>query len=90
MNTILHCPLHIIVQYYLNGPTRNLRNILPLASLPGAPITLFGTFRATGFEDADDPKDPDSTDTDNEGDDYFTRILIGGRGCDHMREDGTP
>ena len=35
------------------------------------------------------PADPASTDQDNEGDDSFTRILIGGHGCNHMRNDGS-
>lgn len=77
-------------QYRVSGSyTAALRNLIPLASLPGSPVTLNGTFRATGFEDPNDSKDSLSTDKDNEGDDYFTRILIGGRGCNHMKEDGS-
>ncbi len=66
-----------------------LRTLRPLASPPGSLIILGGSFRATGFQDANDPKDPQSTDQDDESDDFFTRILIGGRSCSHMREDGT-
>lgn len=77
------------VLQYRSAVTAYLMDISPLTSTPGAPLTLSGTFRATDFDDSDDPKDPQSTDTDDEGDDYFTRILIGGRGCNHMKEDGT-
>ena len=80
---------YVAILQYRPSSSPNLMDISPLASTPGTPLTLSGTFRATGFDDSDDPKDPQSTDTDDEGDDYFTRILIGGRGCNHMKEDGT-
>ncbi len=52
-------------------------------------MTFIGDFHAVGFEDGDNLDNPDSPDTDDERDDYFTRILIGGQGCNPMRENGS-
>ena len=79
-----------MLQYHTSTTiTPRLRNLSPLASLHGAPVTLEGFFRAVSFDDPEDPKDSSSTDKDNEADDHFTRILIGGRACNHMKEDGS-
>ena len=66
-----------------------LQTLRPLASPPNSPVIFGGRFLATGFQDADDSDDPNSPDRDDESDDFFTRILIGGRSCNHMKEDGT-
>ena len=84
-----HIILNFILQYRVRGSTPEFRTLQPLASPSGSVLAIGGSFRATGFQDADDPKDPDSTDRDDEGDDFFTRILVGGRGCSTMREDGS-
>lgn len=69
--------------------TPRLQTLQPLATLPNSPVTFGGSFFATGFQDADDGDDPASPDIDDESDDFFTRILIGGRSCSHMLENGT-
>ena len=58
-----------------------MRNIEPSAATFDEVITFVGDFFASSFNDTDG-------DTDD-GQDVYTRILIGGRGCRHEREDGT-
>ena len=58
-----------------------LRNIEEGAAVTfGDLITIRGDFFASSFND---------TDGDSEGEDVYTRISIGGRGCNHNRDNGT-
>ncbi len=61
------------------------------ASHDNSPITIGGYFYSAGFDDSNDPEDTSSanTDRDDNRSDSYSRILVGGRGCDHMRENGS-
>ena len=54
-----------------------MRNIEPPAITFGDLITLRGDFYASQFNETDSDED------------FYTRILIGGRGCDSRTENGT-
>ena len=54
-----------------------MRNIEPPSATFGDVITFRGEFYASQFNDTDSDEDT------------YTRILVGGRGCDHRRENGS-
>ena len=56
-----------------------MRNIEPPAATFGDVITFRGDFYASQFNDTDE----------DEASDFYTRILVGGRGCDPRRENGS-
>ena len=62
--------------------TPELTYLLPFANVAGSHVTVRGTFRASRFDTAD-------VDPATDGDDTFSRILIGGRGCSNQRDNGT-
>ena len=65
-----------------------LRGLDPLTLLCGEALTLTGDLYAIGFGDPDDDLE-ETTRDDDAPNDFFTRILVGGRDCSHVKEDGT-
>ena len=80
-----------ILQYYIwSYVTPFITTISSYASSGNTPITLGGYLYSIGF---DDPNDPETSvfniDRDYKKKDFYSRILVGGRVCDHMRENGS-
>ena len=68
-------------QYNVGYWTPFLKRIEPLASTFEETVTMAGDLFAAGFDDPDSPEE--------DGQDFYTRILIGGRVCSNFNENGT-
>ena len=66
-------------------------NMSSYASHGNSPLTLGGSLFSAAFDDPDDPEDLSASNTDRDDNrrDFYSRILVGGRGCNHMRENGS-
>ena len=52
-------------------------------------MNVSGELYTSSFDDPDDGKDSASTDKKDKSSDFLIRILAGGRGCNHMKENGS-
>ena len=65
-------------------------NISSYASSGDTPIILGGYLYSAEFDDPNDPEElVGNTDRDDNRYDYYSRILIGGTVCNHMRDNGS-
>lgn len=81
-----------LFQYHLNFWTPLLMNLSYYASSSGdMPIIAGGNLYSSRFDDPNDLEDRSTNNQDRDDNSYdsYSRILVGGRVCDPMRENGS-